>query len=34
MTIARKQAMTAYAFLLVPLSFFLFVRSFPCCTPW
>jgi multiple sugar transport system permease protein len=29
MTIARKQAMTAYAFLLVPLSFFLFVRFFP-----
>ncbi len=29
MTIARKQAMTAYAFLLVPLSFFLFVRFMP-----
>lgn len=29
MTIARKQAMTAYAFLLVPLSFFLFVRFVP-----
>jgi len=29
MTIARKQAMTAYAFLIVPLSFFLFVRFVP-----